>query len=45
MMSVSDCESNRVNKGGPNVRELVMQGLKARHREGGEQETEVALCR
>ena len=40
-MSMCDCESNSANKGGPNVHELVMKGLKDRHREEGEQETDV----
>ena len=40
-MSMSDYESNRANEVGPNVRELVMKSLKDRHREEGEQETDV----
>ena len=36
-----ECESNRVDKEGPSVRELEMQSLKAGPREGGKQETEV----
>ena len=39
LMSMSNCERNRADKGGTNVRELVIHSLKDRHREDGEQDT------
>lgn len=37
-MSMRHCESNRAVLGGPNVRELIMQSLRGRHREDGEKD-------
>ena len=39
-ISIRDCESTGAEKGGPNVRELVMKSPKDGHREG-EQDTGV----
>ena len=45
LISRQDCESKRADKRGPNVRKVVMQCLKVRHREQSKQETEVEKSR
>lgn len=37
-MSMRDCENSRADLGEPDVRELVMQSLRDRHQEDGEQD-------
>ena len=40
-MSMHDCETQRADTGGPNVREAMMNACCTRRREKGEQEAEV----